>query len=72
VEIVNEADFHSFVLDRIALEAVLEFVIGFLHLSNFLCFKTKDPISIAAASKHLVQIAFLHLCSGVVFIDKTP
>jgi hypothetical protein len=41
--IINKADFQSFINDWVALEAMLEFAIGFLSLSNFLCGKREDP-----------------------------
>ncbi len=72
VVFVNEADFLSFVYDSVALEAMLKLVIGFLRLRNILCGKRKDLLFFPMVYKHLVQIAFLHLCFGVVLIVTTP
>jgi hypothetical protein len=70
--IVNKADFQAFVYDRVALEAVFEFVNRILGLSNLLCNKKKDYLFLATLCKHLVQIAFLCFVAGVVLIVTMP
>jgi hypothetical protein len=70
--IVIKATFQSFVNDRVALEAMLEFAIGFLRLSNLLCGKREDILFFTPVCKQVVHITFLHLCSSVVLIVTLP
>jgi hypothetical protein len=51
---------------------MLEFVIGFLGLSNLLCSKRKKIFFLAMVHKHLVQIACLRYVAGVVLIVTMP
>jgi hypothetical protein len=53
--ILNKGDFHSFVNDRIALEAIFEFGIRLLSLCNLMCSEGEISSSLLWLANNLVR-----------------